>query len=543
MKQLLLALCLFIGMSAQAQPNATWKWAQPVSDFNGVMDIATDAAGYYYVTGRVAGTLQLGKTQLTSPGSLSVYVAKCRPSGEVVWATQLPCSANALGTSVQVDAQGNSYVAGYFQGTLSYGNNQQVTAQTPDGGNTAFLLKCSSAGQVQWVQQISASGTELYGTCEAWAVAVDLAGNAYLTGQASGSQVHIGALAFANRERQTYLASYTPQGTVRWAQMWQSVASYGGNRGWGVSVDNFGNCYLSGNQFGGMQLAGQSIPANSSYSLFLAKFDARQGQLQWLQAPAANGNGNSLATDNQGNVYLAGSFSGTSTFGSKILTSHGDADAVVVRYNRDGRVGWATAVGGTNGDYDGDLAVDKATGKVFMSGVANFTSQSTNQSFVVQLQPNGKAFEPTLVSGPGTSSSTALAIDRNNTIFTAGVFTGSCRFGTDALNSTFTSGYLASFGASNARNRITESNATLAATSVYPNPAREQFTLRLEGYDAQPARAVLLNQLGRRVAEQTLQLAGAVTETTFNTANLPTGVYILRVEHGQQVTTRAVTVQ
>ncbi|UYZ59183.1 T9SS type A sorting domain-containing protein [Hymenobacter latericus] len=546
MKQLLLALCLFLSISAQAQPGgATWQWAQPVADINGVMDVATDAAGFVYVTGRVAGTLQLGGTQLTSPGGgISVYVAKCRPSGEVVWATQLPSSATALGFSVQADVQGNTYVAGTFSGTLSYGGNQQITSQTPASGEAGFLLKCNAAGQVQWVQQISASGTELYGTCSAWAVALDVMGNAYLTGQASGSQVHIGGFAFANRERQTYLASYTPQGTVRWAQMWQSLLSYGGNQGRSLAVDNYGNCYLSGSQFGGMQLAGQSIPANSSHSLFLAKLDARQGQLQWLQAPAADGDGKSLATDHRGNVYLAGWFSGSSTFGSHTLTSRGATDVAVVRYNRDGRVAWATALGSAAADYDGDLAVDKMTGKVFLSGVMNLTSQSTNQAFLVQLQPNGAAQPPVLVGGPGTSSSTALALDRDNTVFTAGVFTGTCQFGGKALSSTFTSGYLASYGTLRGRNQLAETKATPAAeTSVYPNPAREQFTLRLQGYDAQPVRAVLLSQLGRRVAEQTLQPAGPVAETTFSTANLPTGVYILRLEHGQRVTTRAVTVQ
>ncbi|AYA38704.1 T9SS C-terminal target domain-containing protein [Hymenobacter oligotrophus] len=546
MKQLLLALCLLVGVGAQAQPNGNLQWVQAFSDINAVMDVATDVNGDVYLTGRVSGTLRLGSTQLTAPGGLSLYVAKCRPSGEVVWATQLPSSALALGYRVQVDARGNSYVAGSFQGTLSYGRNQQITSQTPASGEAGFLLKCNAAGQVQWVQQISASGTELYSTCSAWAVALDVMGNAYLTGTASGSQVHIGNFTFANRQRQTYLASYTPQGTVRWAHMWQSAADFGGNVGRAIALDNFGNCYVSGNHIGGMQLAGQSIPANNSQSLFLAKFDTRRGQLQWLQAPAAFGDGNSLAADRQGNVYLTGWFSGSRTFGNKTATSHGGTDVAVVRYNRDGRVAWATALGGPSDDYDGDLAVSPRTGKVFVSGILNLSSEGTNQAFWVQLQPSGQPMRPVLVGGPGTSSTGMLALDARENVYMTGVFTGTCQFGNTTLQSTFTSGYLARYGHHDDRSTppVAETPAApIRACSVYPNPTREQFTLRLEGHTGPAARAVLLNLVGRQVAEQTLLPAGAITETTFSTAQLPVGMYILRVEHGRQVLTHAVSVQ
>jgi len=74
MRQLLLALFLFVGFGTHAQP-AAWNYVFPLSDLNGVMDVATGPDGNAYVTGRFTGSLQLGGTRLSStrPGRASTW--------------------------------------------------------------------------------------------------------------------------------------------------------------------------------------------------------------------------------------------------------------------------------------------------------------------------------------------------------------------------------------------------------------------------------------------------------------------------------------
>jgi Beta-propeller repeat len=65
--------------------------------------------------------------------------------------------------------------------------------------------------------------------------------------------------------------------------------------------------------------------------------------------------GSGIAIDRRGNSYVTGFFSGTATFGAgeaneTELTASGGDDFFVAKYDRDGRLLWATQAGGTSGD-------------------------------------------------------------------------------------------------------------------------------------------------------------------------------------------------
>ena len=143
------------------------------------------------------------------------------------------------------------------------------------------------------------------------------------------------------------------------------------------------------------------------------------------------------------------------------------------------------------------------------------------------------------VGGSGTSSGDGLAIDDRNNVFTTGVFTGTCHFGQIVLNSVATQWYLGRYGSRMAG--PTDRDEALAISTL-PNPAQSQFTLRLSNPN-QPVRATLYNQLGRAVAQHALRPGAAAVEAVFDTASLPDGLYTLRLEANQQISTRLLMVQ
>ena len=95
----------------------------------------------------------------------------------------------------------------------------------------------------------------------------------------------------------------------------------------------------------------------------------------WLWAKNAAGNGGeglSVSTDADGNVFVTGYFGGpTITFGSTTLTNAGNANVFLVKYDANGNVLWARSAGGTGFDEACSVSTD-AGGNVFVTGY--FTS-------------------------------------------------------------------------------------------------------------------------------------------------------------------------
>ncbi len=102
-----------------------------------------------------------------------------------------------------------------------------------------------------------------------------------------------------------------------------------------------------------------------------------------------------VAIDAAGNVFTAGNFSGTVDFdpgpGSVSLsTASNAADIFVQKFDQNGQLLWARAIGGINVEDLDDIAVD-ATGNVVVVGKAGVNADMDPGTAVVTL-PGGRAF-------------------------------------------------------------------------------------------------------------------------------------------------------
>jgi hypothetical protein len=79
--------------------------------------------------------------------------------------------------------------------------------------------------------------------------------------------------------------------------------------------------------------------------------------------------GRGITTDSQGNVFVAGRFSGSATFGdtNSPIASSGDNDAFLAKYNHQGQLQWAMKFGGTGYDEANGVGVDDQ-GNVYVAG-------------------------------------------------------------------------------------------------------------------------------------------------------------------------------
>ena len=162
-----------------------------------------------------------------------------------------------------------------------------------------------------------------------------------------------------------------------------------------------------------------------------------------------------MATDIQGNTFVAGTFEGTVRFGAATLTSAGDADVFVAKRNASGTWQWATSGGGIQRDMGTDVALD-SQGQPYMTGyvasgprnvttTASFgtttlTTAGWADVFVAKLDAATGAWLWARQAGSGGISAggdgyaSALASDGTGGFFVAGTFTGpSFSIGTNTL--------------------------------------------------------------------------------------------------------------
>ena len=104
-----------------------------------------------------------------------------------------------------------------------------------------------------------------------------------------------------------------------------------------IAVDSIGNVYTTGYR----NLSGSTIN-----DIYVSKHDAN-GTLLWLQTKGgiAQDEGRSIALDDNGNVYVGGSFNSTVVFTSSpsivALVSAGHEDAFIAKFDGNGVVKWA----------------------------------------------------------------------------------------------------------------------------------------------------------------------------------------------------------
>ena len=199
-------------------PNGDTAW---VRRYNGPGDstdwansIAVDNSGNVYVTGFSYGIA-------TSEDYATI---KYYPNGDTAWVRRYngPASTSDFARAIAVDNSGNVYVTG-----LSYGSGT---------GEDYCTIKYKPNGDTAWVRRYNGPGNA---GDDAHAIAVDGAGNVYVTGESFGSG--------ANYDYATI--KYDPDGNVHWVKRYNGPAN-GHDHSYAMALDGFANVYVTGESYG-----------------------------------------------------------------------------------------------------------------------------------------------------------------------------------------------------------------------------------------------------------------------------------------------------
>lgn len=356
---------------------------------------AADAAGNIYVTGYRDG----GSTQD------DIYTVKYDANGADLWDTAYnsPVDSALLDerpVDCGVDPSGNFIIAGWTErGTWAVNQDDYL------------VLKYDSNGSLVWRMRYDRSGFK----DDAAAMAIDTAGNIFVTGRSSngtdddfvtmklngatgahmwvpvriysggngddrataialdsgGNPVVVGR--YDNGSNDDYrILKYSSAGTLQWSHGWAGCC--GNDRAVAVAIDQTTNdVYVTGESDG-------SLTADVDYDIATIKYNA-SGSLQWGGARIWSGAAlnddvpSDIAVDAFGNIIICGKTDADPD------PSHSNYDWVTLKYDASGIAQYSKIKNGSRNDDDeaASLVVD-APGNAIVAGYINNTSTQKDAS-------------------------------------------------------------------------------------------------------------------------------------------------------------------
>jgi Beta-propeller repeat len=266
-------------------------------------------------------------------------------------------------------------------------------------------VAAASAADPAWIQQ--------FGTGEwdsANAVATDADGNVYIVGDTQGS---LGGPLIGNID--AWIIKVDPDGNQIWKQQFGTRKS---DYVEAAATDGNGNLYVVGRTVG--MLGGPKHGDVSDGDAWVAKFDPN-GQVLWKHQPGTSSwdEAKGVATDPDGNVYVAGS-----TRGSLGGPSRGPSDVFVLKFDRDGRYVWKRQPGTRSSEWPEGVATD-ADGNVYVVGqtlgaLGRPSSHGKYDAFVIKFDRDGRYLWKRQPGTRQSDSAMAVATDAGGNAYIAG---------------------------------------------------------------------------------------------------------------------------
>lgn len=425
-------LVLSLCLFAQA-PN--WQMAAQAGGSNYAVSysIANDNEGNSFVAGYFQNSISFGSYNLTGTGMASAYVAKMDNAGNWLWARVADGSGMDTGVCVVADNNGNCYVIGNFQGTANFGEIS-LTCNVWD----TYVAKLDSNGNWLWAVKAGGSAMAL-GT----GIAIDESANCYITGNFTGTaSFGDNPITATGGGTNIYVAKIDSNGSWLWAKQAGGTYPSGGTA---IAIDGNGNCLVTGSYYLDVNIGGTAMTGEGDEDVFVAKLDASGN---WLWASHAGGTGKdvglSISSDSTGNCYLAGKFAETATFGTNNYTSNGNSDAFVSKLDSTGNWIWTRTFGAINADEakgiktygNGSSLVTGLYRNAVNVGSHSISSVGSSDIYVAKIDSFGNWTWVKSAGGPGEDCSFAINLDSNGLCNITGYIQGTAQFGSLSITST-----------------------------------------------------------------------------------------------------------
>ncbi|MCK6639002.1 MAG: T9SS type A sorting domain-containing protein [Bacteroidia bacterium] len=210
-----------------------------------------------------------------------------------------------------------------------------------------------------------------------------------------------------------------------------------------IKLDEQGNIYTIGSFYGTIDFnpgAGVFNLTSSGFTdVYVSKLD-NNGNFIWAKKMGGSSDeeGVALTLDTAGNIYMTGSFSGTSDFnpgvGTFNLTSAGGLDVFITKLDNNGNFIWAKKLSGTLDQQSTSICLDTNNNVVvagyhqgmtdFDPGLNSFNINSSggNDIFICRLDAAGAFQMAKTMGGADDDRCNSVVTDKYNNIYTTGYY-------------------------------------------------------------------------------------------------------------------------
>ena len=323
-------------------------------------------------------------------GAYDAFLARYNATGTITWATYFGGTGDDRALGITTDPT-NIYITGSTTSTTGISSAGPAFGGATDG----FIAKFTATGGRTWGAYMGGTGND-YGN----AITIDGAGALYVAGQTYSATGIATAGAYQTGLSGTadgFLIKYANTGVKTWGTYFGGSAQ---ESAYGVAADASNNISITGqtNSIVGITNgAAYQSSLHGTNDAFAAHFSSA-GVIQWSTYFGGSGTdqGNGIATDASGNIYITGTTTSADSISSGLSYQNtfggGSSDAFLVQFSSAGAVNWGTYFGGSGNDMGQAVATD-LYGNIDITGATySTTGIATAQGYQTTLGGNDDAY-------------------------------------------------------------------------------------------------------------------------------------------------------
>jgi hypothetical protein len=516
--------------SALGYSQLNWEWANCASGDRQEVAISLDVDNNdnVYVIGEYwGGTVYFPNDTITPYGTntLDIFFAKLNSSGQFEWVKSAGGADHDIGMDIEVDEGNDIIIAGYFHSPAEFGSN----VLTSQYDNDVFLGKYNEFGSLVWIKSLG-TGVHGFDGSEILDVEIDSEQNIYITGFIGPDQFGGDTLLFFtdtllfNYFNYEFIAKFDKNGNYIWAKTFSPGPIPYGIKQFKLSLDDNGNCYLAGSFSENLFVENDTIVSVGSADAAILKYN-ENGDYIWGKIVGSNSYDDFTDIDIiSNNIYLSGSNGDSTYFDNYILTDWGQ---FYCKCDLSGNFLWVKKFQFgyphlTTDEYENAYLTREFSGQIII-GSDTLTAQ-TEGVFITRIDPNGCPIWS--IQSDGYGGAFVKDIDyKNNNVYICGSYGGNLLFNSSSILSTDTLYSDLYVVKASVQNNFITSLSSDIKINVYPNPFSNYCTVELDKY-IKDCLVEIYNSLGIKVYQQHVYDSKNII---IKRNNLAQGIYYLRL--------------